>query len=67
MAKIEIAPERCKGCGLCIANCPKKIIQIGKTANQSGYYIAEQTDASLCVGCSLCAIMCPDIAITVYR
>ncbi|NMC56205.1 MAG: 4Fe-4S binding protein [Eubacteriaceae bacterium] len=67
MAKIEVAKDRCKGCGLCIMNCPKKIIKIGSTMNPKGYFIAEQIDESKCTGCALCAVMCPDMAITVYK
>jgi 2-oxoglutarate ferredoxin oxidoreductase subunit delta len=67
MAKIEVATERCKGCGLCIMNCPKKIIQIGNNINSKGYFIAEQIDNQKCTGCALCAVVCPDVAITVYK
>jgi len=67
MARIEVAKDRCKGCGLCIMNCPKKLIKIGKDMNSKGYFIAEQSDAEKCTGCALCAVMCPDVAITVYK
>ena len=30
MAKLTIDAERCKGCGLCVATCPKKLLQIAK-------------------------------------
>lgn len=67
MAKIEIEAGRCKGCGLCVVNCPKKNIRLGKTTNQNGYFVAEQMDKSQCTGCALCAEICPDMAISVYR
>ena len=67
MAKIEVEPDRCKGCGLCVMNCPKKLVRIGGAVNKSGYYYAEQIDSEKCIGCALCAIVCPDIAITVYK
>lgn len=67
MAKIEVAKERCKGCGLCIMNCPKKLIKIGSNMNAKGYFTAEQIDDQKCTGCALCAVMCPDVAITVYK
>ena len=28
MAKMTVITERCKGCGLCTAACPKKIVVI---------------------------------------
>lgn len=67
MNKIVIDQKYCKGCGLCIAVCPKGIIAISDTANAKGYKCAEQTDESKCIACKLCAIMCPDSAITVYK
>ena len=67
MANIEVAKNRCKGCRLCILNCPKGIIGIGSEVNALGYFTAVQTDASQCNACTLCANMCPDTAISVYR
>lgn len=67
MNKIVIDQKYCKGCGLCIAVCPNKLIAISDTANSKGYKCAVQTDESKCTACKLCAIMCPDAAITVYK
>lgn len=72
--RIEIDRERCKGCGLCIAVCPKKQIEISDCLNTKGYYPAKFHEESVqddavrkCTGCALCAVMCPDVAIEVYR
>ncbi len=72
--RIDIHRERCKGCGLCIAVCPKKQIEISERLNTKGYYPASfreenlaETDDSKCTGCALCALVCPDVAIEVYR
>ncbi|MHC4580561.1 MAG: 4Fe-4S binding protein, partial [Planctomycetota bacterium] len=35
--KIKIDTERCKGCGLCVAVCPKGIIVICAKSNRHGY------------------------------
>lgn len=68
MAKITIAKEICKGCGLCVASCPKKILEISPTvSNNKGYFVATCTDMSACIGCASCAVMCPDCAIEVER
>lgn len=64
--KVFIDSERCKGCGLCVAVCPKQIMVISKKSNKHGYFPAE-TDNSKCNGCAACAIICPDAAIGVYR
>jgi 2-oxoglutarate ferredoxin oxidoreductase subunit delta len=63
--KIKIDTERCKGCGLCVAVCPKKGIAISKKSNKSGYFPAEAANSD-CTGCAVCAIVCPDAAIEVY-
>jgi 2-oxoglutarate ferredoxin oxidoreductase subunit delta len=68
MGKIVIDEEYCKGCGLCIAFCPKGNIRISSSVSRKGYHPAEFLDPSeACTGCAMCALMCPDAAITVYR
>ena len=67
MARIEFREERCKGCGLCVMACPKKLISVDSRINRSGYHVARVDDMDGCTGCALCAEMCPDVVITVYR
>ncbi len=67
MARISVDPKKCKGCGLCILECPHNLISIGAQINDKGYAVAEQSNAFLCTGCTLCALVCPEDAITVYR
>ncbi|MCD8313634.1 MAG: 4Fe-4S dicluster domain-containing protein [Bacteroidales bacterium] len=63
---IEIDTQRCKGCGVCVANCPTDSIVLSKTVNSKGYRYAEMVGEA-CIGCSACGIVCPDAVITVYR
>jgi len=68
MPKMTVNSERCKGCGLCISACPKKIVEIQNASrNKKGYYFAVCTDDSACISCAMCAMMCPDCAITVNK
>jgi 2-oxoglutarate ferredoxin oxidoreductase subunit delta len=64
--KIIINTERCKGCGLCVAVCPKGNIITSKKSNKSGYFPAESSNDE-CTGCALCAIICPEVVIEVFR
>jgi 2-oxoglutarate ferredoxin oxidoreductase subunit delta len=68
MAKVAIAIERCKGCGLCVDACPKKILGMSKgVLNSKGFHPAEALDQASCVGCAFCGLMCPDACITVEK
>ncbi|MFA7692716.1 MAG: 4Fe-4S binding protein [Candidatus Hydrogenedentes bacterium] len=64
---IEIDPEKCKGCYLCIPACPPKLIHSGTALNKAGYYPAIPGDMTKCTACGLCWQVCPDAAITVYQ
>ena len=68
MNKVTFNTERCKGCGLCVTVCPKKIIALSdKTLNSKGYHPAEITDQEKCIACAMCAVMCPDTVIKVEK
>ena len=68
MARITVNELLCKGCGMCVAACPKGIIGLSKEKiNVKGYHPAELLDEAACVGCKSCATMCPDVAIVVEK
>lgn len=68
MAKLTIRSDRCKGCGLCVSVCPKKILQLSATVfNKKGYNPVECTDQASCLGCAMCATVCPDVVIKVEK
>lgn len=68
MSKMTVDLHKCKGCGLCITACPKKIILLDQSKlNEKGYNPAFVKEMEKCIGCALCALMCPDLAITVER
>jgi 2-oxoglutarate ferredoxin oxidoreductase subunit delta len=67
MPKMTVDPNYCKGCGLCIAACPKKIIRFSEKINSKGYHYAECFDEEACIACKLCYTTCPDVAITIEK
>ena len=70
---IEIDPELCKDCKLCMSVCPRHLIESSERLNEKGYRPASfienhlKRDERKCTGCALCAISCPEVAIEVYR
>ena len=67
MPYIVVNEKFCKGCGLCVNFCPKKVLRISDRLNAKGYYVSELYDQPNCIGCAMCGRMCPDVAITVYK
>lgn len=67
-SKIIVDAEICKGCALCVSACPKKLMELDRSAlNGKGYHTAVCTGEDTCIACAMCAVMCPDSAITVMK
>lgn len=56
MKKLVFEASWCKGCGICVAFCPKKALEL------SGGKVKLRDDNS-CVLCGQCELRCPDYAI----
>ena len=68
MAKVTFNEDRCKGCGLCVDACPKKIVHMATDRiNAKGFHPATVTEMDKWIGCAFCATMCPDVVIEVER
>ena len=71
MAKIRgaivVNIEKCKGCEICVVNCPTQTIRLAKEVNSKGYNYAWAATPENCIGCANCAMVCPDGVITVYK
>lgn len=63
---VVIETEMCKGCSLCIAFCPKKVLNESEHLNKAGYHYAEPVDLDQCTGCLICTLVCPEVIIEVY-
>lgn len=68
MKRVTFKSDLCKGCGLCVTVCPKKIISLDTAVlNKKGYHPAVVTDAEKCIACAFCATICPDVVIKVEK
>ena len=54
---VTIDREWCKGCGICIAFCPKEALAL----DHEGKACWAHPDR--CIRCGLCELRCPDVAI----
>ena len=64
---IVIEESYCKGCELCNAACPPKVLELDNDKLTSKGYHPTHIFKDGCTGCAICALVCPDAAITVYR
>ena len=60
-----IDKDRCKGCGLCVAICPKNVLELSREVNTKGYFPVFQARPQDCIYCAMCRVMCPDVAIEI--
>jgi 2-oxoglutarate ferredoxin oxidoreductase subunit delta len=58
-AKVTIYPDWCKGCGICAAFCPSKVLELRPDGKA---HVVREED---CVNCGFCELHCPDFAISV--
>jgi 2-oxoglutarate ferredoxin oxidoreductase subunit delta len=65
--RIEIDTEKCKGCRLCIQECPKALLNITDKFNKKGWQTVEFNFKEECIGCKKCAMVCPDVAIRIVK
>jgi 2-oxoglutarate ferredoxin oxidoreductase subunit delta len=59
LKKHQIDREWCKGCGICVAFCPKQVLELDDKDK------AVAARAEQCIACKMCELRCPDLAIEV--
>ncbi len=60
-----IDPQRCTGCGWCVAVCAPRVLSL--QAAPGWQKKSTLHDADGCTGCALCAVKCPFDAIAMRR
>jgi 2-oxoglutarate ferredoxin oxidoreductase subunit delta len=58
---VMVKKEWCKGCGICVEFCSRKVLAMG---DNHVAYIAQPEN---CTGCNKCEMYCPDFAIMLGR
>lgn len=58
---IKVHVDRCKGCGICVGFCPKKVLKVSDLEK------VEVVNEKDCIKCKQCEIRCPDYAIFVEK
>lgn len=58
---IQINRYWCKGCGICVAFCPKKVLELDDDGIVT---VPREAD---CIQCMLCELRCPDFAIEIIK
>jgi len=64
---ILIDEQYCKGCFLCIAVCPKRVLARGEKRSRAGYSMPQVENLGACISCALCEMTCPDMALTLVQ
>jgi 2-oxoglutarate ferredoxin oxidoreductase subunit delta len=59
-ADLIINREWCKGCGICIAFCPREALYMDDSNKAVN-------DVEKCVACGICETFCPDFAIALVK
>ncbi len=59
-ADIVINRVWCKGCGICIAFCPKEALFMDDSGKA-------EKDMEKCTACGVCEMFCPDFAIALVK
>ncbi|MBP1610741.1 MAG: 4Fe-4S ferredoxin, iron-sulfur binding domain protein [Acidobacteria bacterium] len=56
---VQITSQLCKGCYLCVAACPAKVLVQGDSFNRQGYCSVRYVGSG-CTGCGICFYICPE-------
>jgi 2-oxoglutarate ferredoxin oxidoreductase subunit delta len=65
--QVRILAEYCKGCELCVAACPKGVLEMSDELTELGVRPARPKAGAECTGCTLCHQVCPDAAIEIWE
>jgi len=67
MIHLKLINEFCKGCALCVVECPHNVLELSDSFNGMGYHPVKIRSGAECSGCLRCAVVCPEVAIEIYK
>lgn len=62
---VDIDPNLCKGCGVCVEFCRLRVLEMGHARGKQGYLLPVPARPEKCSGCRICELTCPDMAVQV--
>ncbi|MCK5708813.1 MAG: 4Fe-4S dicluster domain-containing protein [Candidatus Aureabacteria bacterium] len=65
MVNIFLHSQTCKGCKICVAECPAGVLEMSDKQNEIGAFLPEVKRLDLCTGCTRCAVVCPECSIEI--
>ncbi len=63
MLNFTIDQNKCDACGLCVADCPRRIIKLERATNKVPFIPADKEE--LCFDCQHCMAICPHGALSI--
>jgi len=65
--QLRILTAYCKRCELCVAACPKGVLEMSDDLTEIGVRPARPKEGVPCTGSTLCYQVCPDAAIEIWE
>jgi 2-oxoglutarate ferredoxin oxidoreductase subunit delta len=63
--KVVLDADWCKGCYICVAVCPRKVLEMDEESYLRGFHPVRVARLEDCTACQQCELLCPDLAIAV--
>lgn len=65
--EVKIKKDKCKGCYLCVINCPVNCLKMSSSLNSQGVVFAYKLKDKKCIGCGFCFLICPDCCVEITK